>query len=167
MMKILVAGMGNVLRGDDGFGIRVVEALSKNYDLTERVDLYEAGIGGIGLVQELMKAYDALIIVDAVEKGAEPGTVFVLQPAKDQASVHGLELHQAMVDMHYADPSKILQLAQALNVCPPEVFIVGCQPEYVDDAVEGLRPPVERAVPQAVQQVLILIDQLGVTTHPL
>jgi len=54
-----------------------------------------------------------------------------------------------------------------LNVCPPEVFIVGCQPEYVDDAVEGLRPPVERAVPQAVQQVLILIDQLGVTTRPL
>jgi len=166
-MRILVAGMGNVLRGDDGFGIRVVEALSKNYDLTERVDLYEAGIGGIGLVQELMKVYDALIIIDAVEKGAEPGTVFVLQPVKDQAAVRGLELHQAMVDMHYADPSKILQLAHALNVCPPEVFIVGCQPEYVDDAIEGLRPPVERAVPHAVQQVLILIDQLGVTTHPL
>jgi len=60
-MKILVAGMGNVLRGDDGFGIRVLEELSKNHQFAEEVDLYEAGIGGIGLVQELMNGYDALI----------------------------------------------------------------------------------------------------------
>ena len=136
-MKMLVAGMGNVLRGDDGFGIRVVEALSKKYDLGDDIDLYEAGIGGIGLVQELMKGYDALIMVDAVEKHAEPGTVFVLKPLENQPEMQNLELHQSMVDMHYADPSKVLLLARALNVCPPEVFIVGCQPEYVDDAVEG------------------------------
>ena len=164
-MKMLVAGMGNVLRGDDGFGIRVVEALSENYDLGEEVDFYEAGIGGIGLVQEMMKGYDALIMVDAVEKEAEPGTVFVLKPLEDQPEIHDLALHQSMVDMHYADPAKVLQLARALNACPSTVFIVGCQPEYVEEAVEGLRPPVERAVPKAVKQVLLLIDELR-TTRP-
>ena len=159
-MKILVAGMGNVLRGDDGFGIRVVEELSKNHNLGKGVDLYDAGIGGIGLVQELMNGYDALIVVDAVEKGAEAGTVFVLEPLEHQTEISDENLHKSMVDMHYADPSKVFSLAKALNVCPPKVFLVGCQPEYVDDAIEGLRPPVRKAVPQAVKEVLALIDEL-------
>jgi len=159
-MKILVAGMGNVLRGDDGFGIRVVEKLTKYHHLSEEVDIYEAGIGGIGLVQELMNGYDALIVIDAVEKGAEAGTLFVLEPLEHQTEIEAGKLHESMVDMHYADPSKVLLMAKALNVCPPKVFLVGCQPEYVDDAVEGLRLPVERAVPQAVKEVLALIDEL-------
>ena len=159
-MKILVAGMGNVLRGDDGFGIRVVEELIKNHRLPEEVDVYEAGIGGIGLVQELMNGYDSLILVDAVEKGAEAGTLFVLEPLEHQTEISNENLHKSMVDMHYADPSKVLSLAKALKVCPPKVFLVGCQPEYVDDAVEGLRPPVMRAVPQAVKEVNLLVDEL-------
>jgi hydrogenase maturation protease len=159
-MKILVAGMGNILRGDDGFGIRVVEELTKNHRIPEAVDIYEAGIGGIGLVQELMNGYDALVVVDAVEKGAEAGTLFVLEPLGHLAEITNENLHKSMVDMHYADPSKVLLMAKALNVCPAKVFLVGCQPEYVDEAVEGLRPPVERAVPQAVKEILSLIDEL-------
>ncbi len=159
-MKILVAGMGNILRGDDGFGIRVVAKLSEISELPAGVEIYEAGIGGIALVQELMNGYDALIVVDAVEKFVEAGTLFVLKPLENQTEIEAGKLHQSMVDMHYADPSKVLLLAKALNVCPPKVFLVGCQPEYVDDATEGLRPPVERAVPHAVNQVLSLIDEL-------
>ena len=165
-MKILVAGMGNVLRGDDGFGIRVVESLSADYDLHEGVEIYEAGIGGIGLVQELMGGFDALILVDAIDKGAEPGTLFVVEPRMDQPYADPLKLHQSLVDMHYADPSKVILLAKALNVCPPKVFLVGCQPEHVDDAVEGLRPPVERAVPLAVKEILSLINELSAANPP-
>jgi hydrogenase maturation protease len=160
-MKILVAGMGNVLRGDDGFGIRVVEQLCANHRFPENIDLYEAGIGGIGFVQELMNGYDALIIVDAIDKGAAAGTLFVVEPLENEPEIDDGKLHQSMVDMHYADPSKVLLLARALKVCPPKVFLVGCQPEYVEDAVEGLRPPVERAVPSAVEQVLLLIGELS------
>jgi len=159
-MKILVAGMGNVLRGDDGFGIRVVKSLAAHDELDKGVDIYEAGIGGIGLVQELMNGYDVLILVDAIDKGAEPGTLFVVEPELNSAQIEPLRLHESLVDMHYADPSKVLMLAKALNVCPPKVFLVGCQPEYVDDAVEGLRPPVERAVPMAVKEVQSLISEL-------
>ena len=159
-MKILVAGMGNVLRGDDGFGIRVVEELIKNHNLLPDVDLYEAGIGGIGLVQELMNGYDALVVIDAVEKSAAAGTLFVIEPLEHLTEISDENLHASMVDMHYANPSKVLLMAKALNVCPAKVFLVGCQPEYVDDAVEGLRPPVESAVPLAVKEVLALIDEL-------
>ncbi len=159
-MKILVAGMGNILRGDDGFGIRVVAKLSEISKLLAGVEIYEAGIGGIALVQELMNGYDALIVVDAVEKGGEAGTIYVIEPLVHQTEIDNEKLHESMVDMHYADPSKVLLMAKALNVCPPKVFLVGCQPEYVDDAVEGLRPLVERAVPQAVKEVLSLIDEL-------
>ncbi|MEJ7848244.1 MAG: hydrogenase maturation protease [Pyrinomonadaceae bacterium] len=161
-MKILVACMGNVLRGDDGFGIRVAEILSKR-KFADGVYIYEAGIGGIGLIHELMSGYDALILVDAIDKSAEPGTLFVVQPMVNQKEVDGLSLHESLVDMHYADPSKVLILAKALNVCPPKVFLVGCQPEYVDDAVEGLRPPVERAVPVAVKEIVSLINELSET----
>jgi hydrogenase maturation protease len=156
-MKIMVAGMGNVLRGDDGFGITVIQELIKHHQFTEDIDLYEAGIG---FVQELMNGYDALIIVDAIDKGAAAGTLFVVEPLENKVEIDNGKLHQSMVDMHYADPSKVLLLARALKVCPPKVFLVGCQPEYVDDAVEGLRPLVKRAVPQAVEQILFLIDEL-------
>ncbi len=159
-MKILVAGMGNLLRGDDGFGIRVVWELKNGENLLDGVDLYEAGIGGISFVHELMKGYDALIVVDAIDKKADAGTLFVTEPHIREEAFQGLELHEKMVDMHYADPSKVLLLAKALNVCPPKVFLIGCQPEYVDDAVEGLRPSVERAVPVAVAQIRSLITEL-------
>ena len=163
-MKILVAGVGNVLRGDDGFGIRVIEALSKDGRVAQDVDLYEAGIAGIGLVQELMNGYDALIIVDAVEKGAEPGSLFVLEPltpdTKQLDAPDAMDLHQSMADAHFTEPAKVLLLARALDVCPPKVLLVGCQPACVEDLVERLDPAVERAVPLAVERILALIEEL-------
>ena len=164
-MKILIAGVGNVLRGDDGFGIRVVEALAKSGQVPDGVDIYEAGIAGIALVQELMNGYDALVVVDAVDKGATPGTLFVLEPTTpDAPELDATRLHQSMVDAHYAEPSKVLLLARALNVCPPQVFIVGCQPACLEEPVEHLDPAVERAVPVAVERVLSLIETLKQTT---
>ncbi len=157
--------MGNVLRGDDGFGIRVVEILQKEHKFADGVDIYEAGIGGIALVQELMNGYAALILIDAIDKGADPGSLFVVEPFIGQKDVDNLKLHQSMVDMHYADPAKVIQLAQALNVCPPIVYLVGCQPEFVEEAVEGLRPSVERAVPLAVTEVISLVAEISQPIH--
>src|SRR5262245_60590671 len=186
MMKILIAGIGNVLRGDDGFGIRVIEALSKDARVTADVDLYEAGIAGIGLVQELINGYDALIMVDAVDQGSRPGTLFILDPIVPEVNgpevngpevngpevngpevngpevngIDAIELHQSIADAHFTEPSKVMLLARALNVCPPQVFIVGCQPGCVEDLIERLDPAVERAVPLAVDRILELIETL-------
>ncbi len=160
-MRILIAGMGNVLRGDDAFGIRVVQAIAQSGKVPDTVRVYEAGIAGIPLVQELMDGYEALIVVDAVDRGAAPGTIFVLEPDDSPAQeVDAGRLHQSLVDAHYADPSKVLLLARALNVCPPQVFIAGCQPAFIEDAVEGMHPAVERAVPLAVERILALVESL-------
>lgn len=154
--------MGNILRGDDAFGVRVIQALAESDAASADVQVYEAGIAGIPLVQELMKGFDALLIVDAVDRGAAPGTLFVLEPGQPQPEeIDPARVHQSLVDAHYADPSKVLLLARALKVCPPRVFIVGCQPASIEEAVEGMHPAVERAVPLAVERLLSLIESLN------
>ncbi len=164
-MKILIAGMGNVLRGDDAFGIRAAQALAESGRVSPDVHVYEAGIAGIPLVQELMNGFDALIVIDAVDRGAAPGTLFVLEPGEPEPDdIDPARLHQSMVDAHYADPSKVLLLARAIKVCPPQVFIVGCQPAFVEEAVEGMHPAVERAVPLAVERILSLVESLKQNT---
>jgi hydrogenase maturation protease len=160
-MKILLAGMGNVLRGDDAFGIRVVQALAQSGRAPAGVHIYEAGIAGIPFVQELMSGFDALIVVDAVAREAEPGALFVLElGAAAPSELAPARVHQALVDAHYAGPAQVLLLARALHICPPQVFLVGCQPEFVEEACEGLTPAVERAVPLAVERVLALVAKL-------
>ena len=126
--RILVAGVGNVLRGDDGFGPAVVERLTS---LPDGVDVVETGIGGVALLQELMAGCDGLILVDAVDQGAPPGTVFALEPDVGDAA------HVA--DVHLANPER--------------VRIIGCQPEDVDELCQGLSPVVQRALPYAVRKI--------------
>ena len=160
-MKIMIAGMGNVLCGDDAFGIRVVQALAQSGRVPAGVHVYEAGSAGFPFVQELMSGFDALIVIDAVARDAAPGTLFVLEPSEAKPQeLDPARVHQQMVDAHYADPAKVLLLARALKICPPQVFIVGCQPESVAEACESMTPTVERAVPLAVTQVLSLLATL-------
>jgi hydrogenase maturation protease len=140
--RLLVAGVGNVLRRDDGFGPAVVARLG---ELPAGVDVIETGIGGIALLQELMAGCDGLVIVDAVNRGAEPGTVAVIEP----------EVHVAehVPDVHLANPQRVLEMAKALGVLPERVLIVGCQPADVDELDDRLSPQVERAVAVAVERV--------------
>jgi hydrogenase maturation protease len=140
--RVLVAGVGNVLRGDDGFGPAVTEHLGH---LPEQADVVETGIGGIALLQELMAGCDALILIDAVDRGAEPGTVFLITPEVREA-VH-------VPDVHLANPDRVLSMAKSIGVLPDRVLIVGCQPADVDELGAGLSPAVERAVHIAVTKV--------------
>ncbi len=120
--RVLVAGMGNDLCRDDGFGIETARRFAET-EMPTGVRVYEAGIGGIGLIQELMDGYEALIILDAVDRGGEPGTVYLLQTQVPQTEELSTESKQGFVaDMHYTVPSKALTLAQALDVLPPQVY---------------------------------------------
>ena len=140
--RLLVAGVGNVLRGDDGFGPAVTELLGH---LPAGVDVVETGIGGIALLQELMAGCDGLVLIDAVDRGAAPGTVFLLEPEVPEA-VH-------VPDVHLANPDRVLTMAKTIGVLPDRVRIVGCQPEDVDELGEGLSPPVQAALATAVARV--------------
>ncbi len=149
-MRVLIAGVGNVLRGDDGFGIEVLQRLQREPP-AEGVQFFESGIAGISLVQELMDGYDALVIIDALDRGAEPGRVFVLQP--DQASLSTKRMQNESTDLHQADPEAVLQMAHAMKVLPERIWIVGCQAVGCDDLGAPLSEAVANAVPIAVQRV--------------
>lgn len=153
-MKILVAGVGNVLRGDDGFGVKVVQKLLET-EYRREVTVFEAGIAGIALVQELMSGYDMLIVADTVHRGGKPGTIYLLEP--ELPDVEENLLHQSLADAHYSDPSKVLILAKALNVLPPRVFLIGCEPANYDELGADLSPPVSRAVRIALGKIEALI----------
>ncbi len=152
-MKVLVAGMGNELRGDDGFGVAVTRLL-EGRDLGAEVTVREFGIGGIHLVQELLDGYDALLIVDAVNRGSEPGTVHLLEPEiREIASLPVEERRDFLADVHWADPGRALMLAKALGALPPNVLVLGCQPEELEDLSLALSPAVERSLPRALQAI--------------
>lgn len=162
--RALVAGVGNVLTTDDGFGVRVVEALRRDETLPTGARLVDVGIGGIHLVQELMDGYDALIVVDAVERGGEPGTVYTLVPEVPEIDdLDEAERAEFLADTHYAVPAKALMLARALAVLPERVYIVGCQPAGVELGL-SMSDPVARAVPEAAQRVKDLLAELLVET---
>ncbi len=139
---MLVAGVGNVLRGDDGFGPAVVRRLT---GLPTAVKVVETGIGGIALLQELMDGYDGLIVVDAVDRGASPGTVFEIEPEVGEA-VH-------VPDIHLANPERVFNMAKGIGVLPERLLIVGCQPSHLEELGEALSPPVERALDVAAAMV--------------
>lgn len=147
--RVLVAGVGNVLRRDDGFGPAVLAQLR---DLPAGVELLESGIGGMALLQELLGSrWDGLVIIDAVERGAAPGTVFVIDPE--------IAPFEHVPDTHLANPDRVLMLAKAMDALPERVILVGCQPRIVEPTGEPLTPEVERAVPIAADQVLeVIVD---------
>lgn len=158
--RILVACVGNTLRGDDGFGVAVATALDGA--LAEGVDLIETGIGGLGIVHQLMDRYGALIIVDAVDKDAEPGTVFVLVPQVSPVQTPTFEQwREQLSDLHLAEPSRILRIANAAGVLPEHVVVVGCQPQTCADFDEALSAPVAAAVPVAARRIQNLVAELS------
>ncbi len=161
MTSILVAGVGNVLRGDDGFGVRAAQALARDPRLPASVRVIETGIGGMSLVHELMTPRDALILLDACDRGAAPGTVFVLEPElPDLSHLSAHALRDYFADTHYATPLRALGLAAAVAKLPPVLRIVGCQPSCTDAFGTGLTPPVAAAIPEALDRVVALAAAL-------
>lgn len=160
MTRVLIACIGNVLRGDDGFGVSVAEELARR-SLPAGVDLIETGIGGMSIVQQLMDGYDAMLVVDAVDRGATPGTVCVLDPqVPDPGSLSTDEWRQEFSNLHLAEPSRILLLARAAGVLPPQVQLIGCQPECIEEYEPTLTPAVQRAVAVAAARALELATSM-------
>lgn len=162
MKRVLIAGMGNVLRRDDGFGVEVAKRLMGRGGLPAGVTVIEVGIGGIHLVQELMNGYDALVVIDAVDRGGAPGTLQLL--AADVPDLAGWSEEQRgdfLADMHYTTPSKAMVLARALGVLPPLVYILGCQPAETAELGIGLTGSVERAADATSDEIERLLTELG------
>lgn len=153
-MSVLVAGVGNIFLGDDGFGCEVARRLSGE-PLPPGVRVVDFGIRGVHLAYEMLEGYDLVVIVDATQRGGAPGTLYLIDP---EAPPRG-EGRAApdVVDAHGIDPASALELANTLGGMSARVLVVGCEPATLEDGI-GLSEPVAAAVEEAVRMIRELID---------
>jgi hydrogenase maturation protease len=152
-VNILVAGVGNVLRSDDAFGVEVANRLLERPTITD-VTVVETGIAGIQLVQELQDGYDAIIVIDTVDRERPPGTVMTIDyEVIDVNALEHNEKYDLLADMHLATPERSLMVARALGVLPLIVKMVAVQPVDVDTMAIGMSGIVENAIDLAIEEV--------------
>jgi hydrogenase maturation protease len=156
--QILVAGIGNAFMGDDGFGGQVARRLEQER-LPDGVSVFDFGTGGLDLAYEVMRGYDALVLMDISRQGEQPGTVFVMHP--DPAEVEGGIEDGMTLDPHAMDPQTVLRFVKSVGGWPGKVVIVACEPSAVGEVGWGLSEPVEAALDRAVEVVLETVAQLG------
>ncbi len=153
MKRILVLGLGNPLLGDEGIGVRVVEEL-KGLELPDGVAVVEGGTAGLGLIG-LMEGYQRVIIVDVADMGHPPGRIVRFTPSEAQ-----FKTAEAPLSLHQIGLGEVLALAEALEVAPAELVIIGIQPSRVEGGA-GLSSEVEGVIPQIIR---IILDELGSLT---
>jgi hydrogenase maturation protease len=158
MKRILVAGVGNIFLGDDGFGGAVVERLAKS-PRRDNVDVVDFGIRGVDLTFALMKGYDAAILVDIAQRGGAPGTLYVIEPKISPSS----DPQATLSDAHSAHPARVLSFVSALGGGVDHVVVVACEPTAVapdePEVVVGLSDAVGAAIDPAVAIIeSLLID---------
>jgi hydrogenase maturation protease len=151
MKSVLVAGVGNIFLGDDGFGVEVAARLARR-TLPEHVRVVDFGIRGLHLAYELLDGVDRLILVDAAQRGETPGTVSVLRVMAEP----GAEVPMSPMDAHDMSPDTVLDLVHALGGSLGEVLVVTCEPQDVG-ANLGLSDAVLAAVDSAVDTVVRLL----------
>jgi len=149
--RILVAGVGNIFLGDDGFGCEVARRLA-GQPQPEGVRVVDYGIRGMHLAYDLLDGYDALVIVDALPGEGQPGDITVLEVGPE-------DLGTGELDAHGMDPVAVLANLEGLGGTLPRTLIVGCQPLDLEENI-GLTPAVSAAVDVAVATVAKLLEEL-------
>lgn len=159
---VLVAGVGNVFLGDDGFGVEVVNRLAGE-PLPDSVKVADFGIRGIHLAYELLDGYDALVLIDAVPRGDAPGTLYVIEPDLEAIQPAGVGGGPVM-DAHGMDPEAVLALLLALGGRVDHVRVLGCEPADVSERM-GLSAPVAGAVDEAVRLARRLAEEAAAVSE--
>jgi hydrogenase maturation protease len=156
--QILVAGIGNAWLRDDGFGGEVARVLGER-ELPDGVQVMDFGSGGLDLAYEVMRGYDALVLIDVSRQGEAPGTLYVMEASEDD--VDGQIEDGQLLDPHGMDPQTVLRFVKYVGGWPGRVMIVACEPEVVEDVGLGLSEAVAGAVARAADVVLETIGELN------
>jgi hydrogenase maturation protease len=157
--RVLIAGIGNIFLGDDGFGVEVVRRLASR-EWPEGVEVKDFGIRGMDLAYALQDDYELVVFVDATPRGGEPGTVYLIEPEIEDDG-------EVSLDTHGMDPVRVIKLSRALGAIPTRTLVVGCEPQVVlggedyDEMVMELSEPVRAAVAEAVRLVESLVEEPG------
>jgi hydrogenase maturation protease len=157
---ILVAGVGNIFLGDDGFGVEVVRSLTMRR-LPEYITVKDFGIRGFDLAYALLDPWIAVIIVDALPRGETPGTLYTVEP--NLADLGNPASPDLAINPHGMDPVRVLNLAASMGIIAARVLIVGCEPQDFGDALEGrmgLSEPVQLSVEPASNMVQKLAERI-------
>ena len=144
--RILIAGIGNIFLGDDGFGPEVMRHVCDRLSGSDGVRATDYGIAGMHLAYDLLEDWDALVLVDAIPDRGSPGTVHEFE------ADHGSPESPAGLDAHGMDPAAVFASLRALGGTAPRTIVVGCEVADVADGM-GLSDPVQAAVPEAVRAV--------------
>jgi hydrogenase maturation protease len=150
--RVLVAGIGNVSLGDDGFGVEVSRRLQQRA-LPDGVQVVDYGVRGFDLLYNLCDGWDAAIVVDATGRGGTPGTLYVIEPDADA------DLERQMPPAHGMHPTKVLAHVRAIGGRVGHLRLVGCEPAHFGGTV-GLSQPVEAAIEPAVALIESLVAEL-------
>jgi hydrogenase maturation protease len=156
--RILVAGIGNIFLGDDGFGPEVIRHAAPRLELRRfdglTVNVVDYGIRGMHLAYDLLEEWEALVLVDALPDRGAPGTLHVFEADHETlAPTAGLEVHSM-------DPAAVFGTLATLGGTAPTTIVVGCEVANVDEGM-GLSDPVTASVPDAVTAVEDVLSRLG------
>ncbi len=154
--RVLVAGVGNLFLGDDGFGPEVARRLQAR-GLPAHARVHDYGVGGIHLAYDVVQGVDLLVLVDTIDRGLDPGTVVLLEVGENH-------LGMVQVDAHAMDPVAMLATVETLGGERPRTLLVGCQPASLGERM-GLSPVVEDAVDHAVESVVELVEDVQRTAE--
>jgi hydrogenase maturation protease len=146
--RVLIACLGNIFLGDDGFGTEVARRLASRPP-QEGVILKDFGIRGFDLTYALLEPYELIILVDACARGGEPGTVYLIKPDSTTGS-------PAPLDTHGMNPTNVLHLVHSMGGTSAQILVVGCEPADLGSEEEGklgLSEPVAAAIDEAVAMI--------------
>lgn len=157
--SILIAGIGNIFLGDDGFGCEVLRQLTGR-TWPENVRVVDFGIRGFDLAYALLDGYDVTIFVDATPRGGQPGTLYTIEPDLDE--LDGIDAPGMMVETHGMNPMKVLVMVKSMGGEFKRILLVGCEPSTFgpEEGQMGLSEPVSLAVGEAVQIVESLVTKI-------
>ena len=174
--RTLVACLGNIFLSDDGFGVEVARRLAR-YELPAGVRVTDYGIRGMHLAYDLAEGFDNTILVDATQRGGQPGTVYLIEPeppapadrtgpgpgGPDPAGADPADdgtatmlASMSLLNAHGMQPDLVLSLAGTLGAEAGRVLVVGCEPATLEEGI-GLSAPVAAAVEDAVRMVTKLV----------
>jgi hydrogenase maturation protease len=157
--RILIAGIGNIFLGDDGFGTEVARRLAGRA-LPPEVTLKDFGISGIDLTYALLDPYDLVIMVDACARGGEPGTLYLIEPRTEDGA------RTTPFEAHSMNPVNVLRTVRQMGGARGKILLIGCEPADLgaEEGKLGLSAPVEAAIGEAIGMIEKLVaEKLGVS----
>jgi hydrogenase maturation protease len=120
----------------------------------------DAGTGGLDLAYEVMRGYDALVMVDVSRQGGAPGTLYVMEP--DEASIDGAIDDGTVINPHAMDPQTVLRFVKSIGAWPGRVIVIACEPGEIEELGFGLTDAVQDAVGRAIALVTATVDELRI-----